>query len=307
MATQTTNVAPQSLAEATVVLNLELGRVSNRRRLSSSTDAVETEIDRDMLHLSIDLFDAEELRKCWNFLYALKARIRAFTVPSFLRGGMYLVKVEGVETVEAMLTEAQQEFLPLVQAFAEVIDERREESKERLGPAYDAGLYPSADQVISAFSVSWRWLSLSTPSSLKRISKAFFERERQKADENFQMAIEGINKMLASEAKKLVEHAIERLTPDEDGKAKQFKANSFNNITQFLEKFSFRNIGSSEELTQQIERMRGLMDGVSPEDVRTSDKLREDLSKGFERVAVSLDKLIVAKPTRFINIKKTTE
>jgi len=297
----------QPLSETTVVLNLELGRVSNRRKLDSDTDIIETDVDRNMLHLSVDLFDAAELRKCQGFLNSLKARIRALTVPSFLRGGMYLVKVEGVETVNAILEQAKDEFAPLVQAFADVVDERRDESKERLGRAYDPGQYPSRDNVLSAFSITWRWLALTTPSSLKKISQAFFDREAKKAEDSFRSAVDDINALLALEAKKLLDHMIDRLTPDEDGKPKIFRNSAISNLTSFLSNFSMRNIGTSDELNEYVERMRSLMEGVSPDDLRNSDRLREDMANGFAVVSEALDSLVMTRPNRFIDLKRSAD
>jgi hypothetical protein len=79
------------LSESTVILNLELGKISNRRRIKSDHEAISTEIDRTMLHVGIDLFDADELRACQNFQAQLKAKIKGYTVPSFFRGGMFVV------------------------------------------------------------------------------------------------------------------------------------------------------------------------------------------------------------------------
>src|SRR3972149_11329234 len=117
-----TNPNTTALAEATLILNLEIGKVSNRRKLDSQTDAIETDVDRTMLHLSVELFDAPELKACQRYLWNLKAQVLAKTVPSFLRGGMYMVKLEAVKEIDDLIAEAQDGFQPVVQAFADVID-----------------------------------------------------------------------------------------------------------------------------------------------------------------------------------------
>jgi len=299
-------VTETNITESTVVLNLELGRIGNRRRLAKDTDSIKTDVDREMLHVAVDLFDAEELRECQNFLYALKARIRGYTVPSFLRGGMYLVKLEGVDQVERILNEAREGFRPLVDAFAAVSDTRREEAKERLGSAYDPAAYPTPDQIRGKYRISWRWLTLNTPSSLKKISKALFDQEKQKAEEQLHSAVEEINKLLAAEAKKLADHLVERLTPDEDGKAKKFRDSSVQNISEFLDTFNIRNIGDNQDLNKQVERMRKLLNGVSPDDLRKSDQLREDVAGKFSEMSKQLDLLIVDKPARFLDLRRKT-
>jgi hypothetical protein len=292
--------AEPQISDSTVVLSLELGRVSNRRRIKSDTEAITTDIDRSMLHLGVDLFDAPELRACQNFLVKLKASIKLLTVPSFFRGGMYLVKLEAFEQVDKLIEEAKEEFKPLVEAFANAVDQRRDEAKERLKGAFNAALYPNREQVLAAYSISHQWLTLATPTSLKKINMALFERERVKAEEALKVATEGITALLATEAKHLSEHLIDRLTPDADGEAKQIRKGSVNGITEFLSTFHLRNIGTSEELDAQVEKIKRLMTGVDVVDLRGNETLRNDVAKGFKEVASALDALIVDKPKRYM-------
>src|SRR5260221_6151704 len=173
----------QSLSDPTVVLNFQLGRVSTRKKLKSDTTTVTTDIDRSMLHLAVELFDAVELDACCTFQGKLRQRLRALTTPStVLRNGMYLVSVHAVEAIETLLNDAKIEFAPLVEAFADVVDKRRDESKLRLKDAYKEADYPTKAQVIDAFSIDWAWLTLSTPSSLKKINAALFQKESAKAE-----------------------------------------------------------------------------------------------------------------------------
>lgn len=296
--------AAPSVAEQTVVLSLELGKVTNRRKLKSDTETVDTEIDRTMLHLSVDLFDAPEQRKCQKFLTALKANIDNYTVPSFFRGGMYLVKLEAVEKVDLLIEKAIEDFKPIVQAFADVVEQRRDESRSRLKGAFDVRHYPTREQVMAGYRIEKRWLTMSTPQSLKQISASFFEREKAKAEESIKTATEEITKLLAAEAKKLTGHLVERLTPGPDGKSKIFRDSAVSNISEFLATFNLRNIGGSDELNAQISQIRKLLDGVDPESLRTNDTLKESVTKGFSQVAAELDKLVVAKPTRMFNFQE---
>lgn len=288
------------IAEATIVLNLDLGKVTNRRRIKSDTEDITTEIDRAMLHVGVDLFDAPELRACQNFQAQLKAQIKLYTVPSFFRGGMYLVKLEAVEKVNEIIEKAKIDFIPVVTAFADVVDQRRDEARERLKGAFSPESYPSREAVLSVYRIEHRWLSMSTPTSLKKISIALFERERMKAEESLRMATDGITALLASEAKALSDHLVERLTPSEDGKPKQIRKSVVANISEYLATFNLRNIGTSEELNTQVDRIQKLIEGVDAQDLRMNETLRDDVKKGFTEVAATLDRLIIDKPKRFM-------
>jgi hypothetical protein len=297
----------QNLAEGTVMLNLSLGQVSNRKKIDSDTAAIDTEIDKDMLHVGVDLYDSKELRACQSFLARMKLGVKSKAVPSFFRGGIYLVKHEGVEEVHEMLNKAIKDFEPLVDAFAAVAEERKEESRSRLGPAFNAAFYPTPEAIKSLYSIKWNWFTMQAPDSLKKINSDIYEREIEKAEQSFQTAATGINTMLAAEAKKLVEHMVERLTPGPDGKAKVFKRNSIEAIQKFLDGFSLRDIGTTEELQKQVSLMGQLIEGVDPKSLRQSDSLREDVSKGFKKVAKALDAIVIEKPKRFIDLTEAKD
>jgi hypothetical protein len=289
-----------SLTEATVILNLDFGKFTNRRKISSDSESINTDIDRDSLHVGVDLIDAPELRACQTFQARLKAKIRPYTVPSFFRGGMYLVKLEAVQIVNDIIKRAKVDFVPIVQAFADVVDVRKEEAKDRLKGEFDASLYPTREDIMAVYRIESSWLSMTTPTSLKKISVEFFELEKAKAEETLKAATENITAMLAAEAKGLGDHLLERLTPNEDGTPKQLRKSAVNNISDFLSTFKLRNIGSSAALENQILRMQELVKGVDAKDLRMDESLRTDLASGFKEVTTALDRLVIDRPKRYM-------
>jgi hypothetical protein len=293
-----------NIATGTVILSMEIGKVTNTRKLPSQTEAIQTDVDRKMLRVSVDLYDSKELKAVTKFLGTVSRDVKAVSVPSFFRGGMYLVKHEAVEQVDSMLYEAEKSLEPLVSIFSAVAEDRKEEASLRLGSAFDGAKYPSPEAIKSLFHIEWRWLTLETPDSLKKVSKAIFEREAKKAEAALQSATEDITKLLAAEAKGLADHMVERLTPGEDGKQKVFRNSLTGNITEFLKNFSLRSMGSSEELDAQVARMRVLLEGIDAKELRDNATLRDDLGAGFSKVAVVLDGLVQDKPLRFMDLSK---
>jgi len=289
-----------SLNEKTVLLNLEFGQVSNRLKVKSDSDSINTEIDRKSLHIGVDLFDAPELRACQNFLAQLKAKVKTYCSPSFFRGGIYLVKLGAIETVNEIIQKAKVDFIPVVRAFADAVEKRRDESQERLKGEYDPDLYPSMEEVIEKFTIEHCWLSMSTPTSLKKISEDFFQTEKAKAEESLKSATSEITALLAAEAKSLGDHLIERLTPSVDGKPKQIRQSAVANISAFLDTFSFRDIESNADLKAQMDRVKTIIAGVDVKDLRMDADLRADLAKQFTEVTGALDKLVMDRPTRYM-------
>jgi hypothetical protein len=295
-----TSIKIKDIPTETVLLDLALGKVTNRRIVASDSKSIDTEIDRKVLHVGIDLFDAPELRACINYQQNVKYEIKKYVAPSHFGGGVYLVKVKAIAKVEEILNRAMEGFPAVVEAFAKVVDQRRDEMQEKLKGEFNPALYPSHDEVIEKFRMEWSWFILTTPDALSQISNEFFVREKAKHEQSLKAAAENITALLAAEAKKVGDHLVERLTPDDEGNLKQIRKSAVNNIGEFLESFSFRSIGTSEELNAQMKRIKGLVSGLKVEDLRNNETLRESIKSQFKEVSSALDALIVNKPKRFM-------
>lgn len=307
--------AAQGIAESTLILSFFQGVIGNTKQIDREEIAskaklsqdgpgalIETDVDPERLRVSKYLLDSPELKAIQKFNGAVRAWVKAKSVPSYLRGGMYMVRLATVEQIDAYLTEQRSEFEPLVTAFVKALPQRIEESKEKLGPAFDPADFPTASQVRKALTWRWQWLSLSTPTSLKKISAEFFAKEAAKAEAGLKSVLANVEVLLLTEAKTMLTHAIERLTPGEDGKKKVFKNTLTGNITEWLKNLPLRNVTGSAELDQVTSDLAKLMDGVSPEDLRKSDRLREDVTAGFKGLTEKLDGFIAAAPGRFMDL-----
>lgn len=304
------------LSEQTVILSFTQGTVTNRRRIKQAdvknaeevreagVDAlVQTEVDKDMLVVSKLLFDSPELKSIIRFNNKTRLEVRHRSVPSFMRSGMYMFKaVEGaVKTTDEYLSEQQARKHDLVEAFVSVLPERIKESKAKLGPAHDEADYPNPAQIRKAFTWEWRWLTMATPAKLKQISAALFEREAKKAEEALESAVKNIEALMAREVKVFVDRLIERLTPAADGKRKVFHNTLTTNIAEFVKQYPLRNIGSSQELDDVMEKMSKLLDGVDAEVLRDNDKLAEDLREAFKKVQATLE--VIEAPDRILELE----
>ena len=292
-----------NIAKETVILSLEIGRISNNRTLPKDTKLVTSEVDRKMLCVSVNLYNSDELKAVNSYLNKVSRIVKAMSVPSFFRGGMYLVKHEAFTTIDDYLEESEKELQPTLDAFIAVSEAAKEDARGRLGGAFNENWYPSPDRIREVFRLEWRWLVLATPDALADLDAAKWKREVEKGEESIKKAVANIEALLAAEAKGLADHMVERLTPDVDGKSKKFHKTLVSNMAEFLRNFNLRSIGTSTELDAEVERMRGLLNGVDPKTLRDDATLRKDLATKFSTVAVALDGLVV-KPKRFINLKE---
>jgi len=116
----------------------------------------------------------------------------------------------------------------------------------------------------------------------------------------FDEAVKMAEEAFTTELAKLIEHLTERLTVGADGTRKVFRDSAITNLTEFFSRFKTLNIRSNAELDRLVETAQKAVQGVSPDDVRTSDQLRERVANQLAGVQSVLDGLLVDQPRRKI-------
>lgn len=292
-----------ALLERTVALQVYLGKPGTRVKVDKNK--VDTNADKEMLHVSKDIFDSEELRKVRRHHGEIRAYVRSRSLPSpLLRGGVYLIPVDLVETVEEKFAEFKRLLDDAMEDFIAAYENGLvDEARRRLGDLFDPADYPSSDRMRRGFRFEYNYLNFSTPGKLSSISSALFEREKQKMAGKWAEAQEEVVTMLRYEMKSLVDHMVDRLKPGENGKSRIFKNSMISNFTDFLETFPFRNVADDAELDRLVGDARALLEGVDPQDLRDKQGLRRNTRLGFDEIKTSLDTLVIDKPSRMISFE----
>ncbi len=265
----------------------------------------ETETDSEMIHISKDLFISEEYRAVSQFDGSVKRWLRAKALPSVLRASYYLIPFVSVEEIDAYLTDSMGKRQELVDRFIAVYLQRKQEAEQRLGPLYNEADYPSVNRMKNAFDLTIRYVSFTTPTGLRSISKELFNREREKAKIQWEQAMEKINDLLEAEMQACVDHMVERLTPGEDGKAKIWKATLVENMRTFLDNFPARNINDHQELAALVDQAKGLLLGIDAETIKKCDDLKTGLAQGFTEIKARMDDLVMNRPSRKISFDES--
>lgn len=294
----------QNIAERTVCLQLSIGRPGTRAKVDP--DLFETDADMSMLHISKDIFDSTELQNVRRLDGQARAYIRSIALPSpLLRGGVHLVPIELVPEIDKKLEEYHEKRRDLVKLFLKAYrakDGLVAQAKKRLKDLFDEDDYPSAARLENAFTWSHIYISFDTPSNLKGVSKAFFEREKKKAESRWAQAADEVQLLLRAEMKSLVDKMVDKLTPEE-GKRKAFRGANVDNLADFLTKFDFRNVTDDDELSKLVKQTRALLKGVDVETIRKEEAVRESVRKGFDELKTKLDGLAGERPKRRIRFE----
>lgn len=293
----------ENLSETSVLLSLKVKSIGNRARVDSSE--VQTDADSKMIYVSKALWDSEELRTVRRVNSEVKAWVRSRSRPSYFRGGIYLVKVEFTQEVDAYLDSMTPKLNEAVDVFVAALPRLEQDAKERLGSMYSEEDYPTAGQVRVSFGWEHSWLAVDVPGSLRRVSEAFFRSAQEKAREQAEYAVQQIRETLRAETLQTVNYLLAALEPGEDGKAKSFRAPVVKKVSEALDLMRYRET-DDPELQAELDRIRGLMNGLDPKEVRGNAEFSQSLQRGFESVRERLGTLVVERPTRRIDLTEET-
>jgi hypothetical protein len=221
-------------------------------------------------------------------------------LPSPIRRGTYLVPIALVEEVDGKIGEYQERRAGLVAQFLAAYDASVADAKKRLNGLFDATDYPGAEKVRAAFYVDVRYLAFGVPEKLEGIRKDIFEREKAKAEAQWKDASDEVRQAMRVGLADIVDHMVERLQGNGDGKPKVFRDTLVENMADYLGLFDPRNITDDSQLAQLVERCRNVLDGVDADALRASDAIRAKVKSGMQEVQAVLGTMVIDRPARRI-------
>jgi hypothetical protein len=283
-----------TLAEKTVVLSVRTSIVGMQRKVS--TDEIEAQADKESLNVQKILMKSKSLDKLKSIRGLVNREVGRIAVPvSHFRRGTYLLPVQLVELMEGRLNKMSLDWDRNVGEFMAEYPQVIAEARDRLDGLFNPDDYASVEALRNNFRFEWNYSVAQTPQSLQGISKSLFEREQSRAAEQWQSAEREIRVALREGFSGLVEHFVERLTPDEDGKKKVFRSSFVEGFRDFLETFDGRNLTDDKSLNELVEKAKKVMAGVDVDSLRKDDNIRDRVLGSFENLKDSTAELVVKK------------
>lgn len=288
-----------NIQQNAVILALAVGKPGNRKKVASSQ--VEVDADRDLVHVSKELLDCQEYDAIQQHDANFKnGYLRSRCLPSFFKNGFYLLPVRLVEEVDERLKDFSTRRAELVEQFLAVYPTRVEEIRQSLRSLFNEADYPPVEQLRAAFYVSTRYLTFSTPNTLRGIKQEIFQREREKSEKFWAEASVEVQNALRESMAELVSHMIDRLTEDSEGRPKRLRASMFEKMNEFLDLFQKRNIADDAEMEKLVLAARSLMRGIDAETLKKDLEARANVREGFAKVKETLDSMLEERPKRRI-------
>ena len=301
----------ESLLSKAVIISFKTGRFGNNRKVRRNEvsisaydvqDGVEKTVGQDVVKVSKELLNAQELQAITSFDAQTRGRLLTYCLPSYVEDGYYFLPITLVETVDAMLSTAKKDRDGMVARFIGVYEQKKEEARLRLGPLYREKDYPSVAAVRQSFSWAVRYISFSVPGSLKEISSTLFNQEKARQEKMWEEAASEVRAALRESLVGLLEHAIGKLSYQSNGKPQVFRDSMVKNMNEFLDLFARRNLTNDDDLAALVGQTRQLMVDVDPTALRSNLGTRDRVRTGFEEIKRTMETMLIDRPLRQIDL-----
>jgi len=237
----------------------------------------------------------EAFRKLTSVRSQIASHWRAVTLP-YVEPGIRLIKQSDISPFVRSMEEFRHELTIAERGLDRVYDAMKADAQRRLGKLFNPTDYPS--EVCGLFSVEWDFPSIEPPAYLLRIAPDVYEQERARVAQRFEEAVQLAEQAFVAEFGKLVSHLTERLRDDGDGERRVFRDSVVGNLTEFFEKFRRLNVRSNEDLDELVAQAHELVRGVTPQQLRDNDDLRQHVATEMSVVQSQLDQMMVDRPRR---------
>ena len=255
--------------------------------------------DRELLSASKLILDTKN--PAYRAVAAVRSEAstywRTVTLP-FPEAGIRLLPQTSLSTFASTMQTYRERLQEAARELAAQYDQIKSEAQRRLGTLFNASDYPTTLDGLFDLEVSYP--TIEPPNYLMALHPEVYQQEQARVRERFESAVELAEQGFAVELQRLVSHLAERLTGLSDGQPKVFRDSAVENLREFFERFRRLNIRSSPELDALVEQAQQTINGVEPQTLRDSNRLRQMVARDFEQIQARVGELLVDRPRRNI-------
>ena len=291
--------APEFVKRA-IALRLKLNRIGSRRAVDND-DVDLGDAQPDLINVTKEILNSEELNRIRNHDLETRAAIRVRSLPSFFGSGWYLIPVAAMDPMDEFIQARASEREGLVEALVAALPSLKEKSQAALGHLWNEAQFPDAALVRDKSAVAYKFVTFDTPATIKGVSSALLHREIQKAQREAEAMRDASVSLLRAEMQKTVAILADAFVPGPSGRKKGLKPATLDKVTQALNLFSSRNIAQDEALSEYVEQARALINGKDAKDLKAdADKVTSD----FQAIKASISTLVEEGPSRMIDFEE---
>jgi hypothetical protein len=255
--------------------------------------------DRELLSASKLILDTKN--PAYRAVAAVRSEAsgywRTVTLP-FPEAGIRLLPQNSLGLFAQTMQTYRERLQEAARELAAQYDTIKSEAQRRLGSLFNASDYPTT--LDGLFDMEWSVIPIEPPQYLVALNPEVYQAEQARVRERFENAVELAEQAFTTELQRLTAHLAERLTGLHDGEPKVFRDSAVENLRQFFERFQRLNIRSSPELDALVEQAQQTINGVEPQTLRDSNRLRAMVANDFSRIEAAVGELLVERPRRNI-------
>jgi len=255
--------------------------------------------DRELLSASKLILDTKN--PAYRAVAAVRSEAstywRTVTLP-FPEAGIRLLPQNSLGMFASTMQTYRERLQEAARELAAQYDTIKSEAERRLGTLFNASDYPTTLDGLFDLQVSYP--TIEPPNYLMALHPDVYQAEQARVRERFESAVELAEQAFATELQRLTAHLAERLTGLHDGQPKVFRDSAVENLREFFERFRRLNIRSSPELDALVEQAQQTINGIEPQSLRDSNRLRQMVANDFGRIEAAVGSLLVDRPRRNI-------
>lgn len=294
-----------SLQENTIALSLSIHRFGTSRGIKNEQliDLMpyhDDQIREKFIGATKKLFQSREYDSIVRLDNSTVKELKARSLPSLLRRGIYLIPVGLVQQVNNTISDYAYRRQAKVEKFIDMYEYDLIDAKNMLGTLYDPMQYPSKERMAQLFSIEARWLDLGVPGSLALVDPAIFEQAKKEMLVHMQEAEEHCKALLRAEVMELSRCLHQALQGLDDGTLKRFHTSHTEKIKAWCDIFTeARNVTNDTELQEVVTKLRWSVDYVGdPAELKSESGVRSYVKKELEGCLTELKALTEACPLR---------
>lgn len=206
-----------------------------------------------------------------------KARnyLRKISLP-FPINGCVLAPKKLIPEIQEKLENYQWEYNSAVEDFIYWYPQTIEEARSSLGELFNSCDYPTREEIKNRFRFQWRYIVIG-PSASRVLPPSIYKEEVEKFKNLMEQARLEAIAALRREFTYLVANLVDKMSGSDEGKPKRLRDAAVENLKEFLDSFTGRNMFEDEQLAELVRQCGNIISGASANDIRTSQQLKENL------------------------------
>lgn len=287
----------QVLSANTVLFRVTIGGFSNEKKVSTSKIVDEKKlIDKTLVKTTKKLIDKTYFDGITQLDGEFRRRLSALGhKPSFIASGYTLIPVNAIRHAVRELKDYRDKRQVMIETLISRYPEAKSNAKQRSPDLYVEADYPTVEDLRRKFYVSEDIQGVEPfPDILHRIDAELAAEYQEKQTKMKADALEEIEFSMREELAEFINNLLDKVTKM-DTERKVFSDGFVRNFRDFIDFFDVKNITKDDELSKQVEIVKNLLNGVTPDDLRNNFETKRKVEINLSKVSAALDSMMVKK------------